>query len=89
MALTREEAWFKQADQDRDGAVGGHEAVSFFLKSGLSQEVLGQVRQLQQRANRNAQALICLVSQAPILWRGRRTRNTDLGVRSQRWRQPQ
>lgn len=37
------EAWFKLADQDGDGAVGGAEAVRFFTRSGLPQDVLGQV----------------------------------------------
>jgi len=43
MAITQTEAWFKLADEDRDGVVGGAEAVKFFLKSGLPQEALGQV----------------------------------------------
>jgi hypothetical protein len=38
------EGWFKLADQDGDGAVGGAEAVRFFTRSGLPQDVLGQVR---------------------------------------------
>jgi len=37
------EQWFKLADQDGDGAVGGAEAVRFFTRSGLPQDVLGQV----------------------------------------------
>lgn len=37
------EAWFKLADQDGDGAVAGAEAVRFFTRSGLPQDVLGQV----------------------------------------------
>lgn len=37
------EGWFKLADQDGDGAVGGAEAVRFFTRSGLPQDVLGQV----------------------------------------------
>jgi hypothetical protein len=36
--------WFRAADEDRDGVVGGGEAVRFFQRSGLAQEVLGQVR---------------------------------------------
>ena len=36
--------WFQLADEDKDGSVGGGEAVKFFLRSGLSQAVLGQVR---------------------------------------------
>jgi hypothetical protein len=44
MALTQSEAYFKIADADKDGMVGGGEAVQFFLKSGLHQETLGQVR---------------------------------------------
>ena len=35
---------FRLADEDRDGAIAGGEAVKFFLRSGLSQECLGQVR---------------------------------------------
>lgn len=34
---------FRVADADRDGAVGGVEAVQFFARSGLPQESLGQV----------------------------------------------
>jgi len=37
-------AWFALADEDRDGAVGGAEAVRFFTRSGLPKDVLGQVR---------------------------------------------
>lgn len=37
------EAWFRLADTDRDGAIGGAEAVAFFTRSGLPQDVLGQV----------------------------------------------
>lgn len=37
------EQWFRLADEDRDGGVGGAEAVKFFTKSGLPQDVLGQV----------------------------------------------
>lgn len=37
------EQWFRIADEDRDGGVGGAEAVRFFTKSGLPQDVLGQV----------------------------------------------
>jgi epidermal growth factor receptor substrate 15 len=44
MAITQQEAYFKIADADKDGVVGGAEAVKFFLRSGLSQETLGQVR---------------------------------------------
>jgi hypothetical protein len=36
---------FRLADEDRDGAIAGGEAVKFFLRSGLSQECLGQVRE--------------------------------------------
>jgi hypothetical protein len=36
--------WFRAADEDRDGVIGGAEAVRFFQRSGLAQEVLGQVR---------------------------------------------
>jgi hypothetical protein len=39
------EQWFRLADQDGDGAVGGAEAVRFFTRSGLPQDVLGQVGQ--------------------------------------------
>ena len=37
------EQWFKLADADADGKVGGAEAVQFFMRSGLHQAVLGQV----------------------------------------------
>ncbi|GLC36577.1 hypothetical protein PLESTF_001275100 [Pleodorina starrii] len=40
------EQWFRIADADRDGAVGGAEAVSFFIRSGLPQAVLGQIWEL-------------------------------------------
>ncbi len=43
MAGPQIEAWFKLADQDGDGVVGGAEAVRFFTRSGLPQDVLGQV----------------------------------------------
>jgi hypothetical protein len=43
MANPQVEHWFRLADEDRDGGVGGAEAVRFFTKSGLPQEVLGQV----------------------------------------------
>jgi EH domain-containing protein 1 len=38
------EQWFKAADEDRDGVIKGAEAVRFFQRSGLAQDVLGQVR---------------------------------------------
>jgi epidermal growth factor receptor substrate 15 len=34
---------FVLADEDRDGAITGGEAVKFFARSALPQEVLGQV----------------------------------------------
>lgn len=37
------EQWFKAADEDRDGVIKGAEAVRFFQRSGLAQDVLGQV----------------------------------------------
>jgi hypothetical protein len=43
MAGPQIEGWFRLADQDADGAVGGAEAVRFFTRSGLPQDVLGQV----------------------------------------------
>lgn len=43
MAGLAEQQWFRLADQDGDGAVGGAEAVAFFTRSGLPQDVLGQV----------------------------------------------
>jgi hypothetical protein len=43
MANPHVEHWFRLADEDRDGGVGGAEAVRFFTKSGLPQDVLGQV----------------------------------------------
>ena len=36
------EQWFRIADADRDGAVGGSEAVAFFGRSGLPQATLFQ-----------------------------------------------
>lgn len=36
-------AWFKEADADKDGRVGGKEAASFLSKSLLPRHVLGQV----------------------------------------------
>jgi hypothetical protein len=36
--------WFKLADEDGDGKVGGPEAVRFFQRSGLPQPSLAQVR---------------------------------------------
>lgn len=36
--------WFVLADEDRDGAIAGAEAVKFFSRSGLDQMTLGQVR---------------------------------------------
>ena len=38
------EQWFRLADEDKDGVISGPEAVRFFTKSGLPQNVLGQVR---------------------------------------------
>ncbi len=35
-------AWFQVADQDRDGLISGGEAVTFFQRSGLSQDTLFQ-----------------------------------------------
>jgi hypothetical protein len=46
------EAWFRLADQDGDGAVGGAEAVRFFTRSGLPQDVLGQVGWLRYSQGR-------------------------------------
>ncbi len=43
MAQQLYEQWFRLADEDKDGAVGGAEAVRFFMRSGLQQAVLGQV----------------------------------------------
>ncbi|GAX73708.1 hypothetical protein CEUSTIGMA_g1161.t1 [Chlamydomonas eustigma] len=37
---------FKLADEDRDGAIAGVEAVKFFSRSGLSQECMGQIWEL-------------------------------------------
>eukprot|EP00775_Hariotina_reticulata_P003445 gene3445-3716_t len=37
------EIWFRLADEDKDGAIAGAEAVKFFTKSGLPQDVLGQI----------------------------------------------
>ncbi|KAJ9523147.1 hypothetical protein QJQ45_023960 [Haematococcus lacustris] len=38
--------WFRIADQDGDGVVGGAEAVRFFQRSALDQSTLGQVWEL-------------------------------------------
>jgi hypothetical protein len=38
------EQWFRLADEDKDGKIGGGEAVRFFTRSGLPKDVLGQVR---------------------------------------------
>ena len=35
--------WFKYADENKSGFVEGGEAVSFFSRSGLPQDVLAQV----------------------------------------------
>ncbi|KAJ7951180.1 Calcium-binding EF hand-like protein [Quillaja saponaria] len=37
------DAYFRQADLDRDGRISGAEAVSFFQGSGLSKQVLAQI----------------------------------------------
>lgn len=37
------ELWFRIADENKDGVVGGAEAVKFFQRSGLKQDVLGQI----------------------------------------------
>ena len=39
------ESWFRIADGDKDGVVGGVEAVAFFGRSGLPQATLFQVRE--------------------------------------------
>jgi hypothetical protein len=36
--------WFRIADQDRDGRIGGQEAVDFLSRSGLSKDTLYRVR---------------------------------------------
>lgn len=46
MAQQIYEQWFRIADEDKDGAVGGAEAVRFFMRSGLQQAVLGQIWEL-------------------------------------------
>ena len=38
--------WFAFADEDRDGCIGGAEAVRFFGRSGLDQQILGQIWEL-------------------------------------------
>lgn len=43
MAQQIYEQWFRVADEDKDGAVGGAETVRFFMRSGLQQAVLGHV----------------------------------------------
>jgi len=45
------EIWFRLADEDKDGAIAGAEAVKFFTKSGLPQDVLGQVRLLKNQGH--------------------------------------
>jgi epidermal growth factor receptor substrate 15 len=37
------ETWFRIADEDRDNAIAGAEAVKFFQRSNLSQETLFKV----------------------------------------------
>eukprot|EP00798_Chlamydomonas_sp_ICE-L_P018643 gene18643-25158_t len=46
MDLSSIQAFFKIADQDRDGVLTGGEAVGFFSRSGLSTECLGQIWEL-------------------------------------------
>lgn len=46
MAAPSYDAWFRMADEDKDGAVGGAEAVKFFMRSGLPQETLGYIWEL-------------------------------------------
>lgn len=43
MASELYESWFKVADQDGDNKIGGAEAVSFFMKSGLEKKTLAEV----------------------------------------------
>ena len=43
MASPQLQQWFQLADTDRDGRIGGKEAVQFFTKSGLPQDTLGHV----------------------------------------------
>ncbi|GIL89869.1 hypothetical protein Vretimale_17992 [Volvox reticuliferus] len=46
MAQQLFEQWFRIADTDKDGAVAGPEAVSFFTRSGLPKSILGQIWEL-------------------------------------------
>jgi hypothetical protein len=58
-AMGAAEQWFKLADEDKDGVISGPEAVRFFTKSGLPQNVLGQVRvRFQQAMWRMLQAVL-------------------------------
>ncbi len=58
MAQQLYEQWFRIADADKDGAVGGAEAVNFFLRSGLPQNVLGQVRAICKSTRNVAGVLV-------------------------------
>jgi epidermal growth factor receptor substrate 15 len=45
------ETWFRIADEDRDNAIAGAEAVKFFQRSNLSQETLFKVLNLSITIN--------------------------------------
>ena len=62
------EQWFRLADEDRDGMIGGMEAVKFFQRSGLPQNLLGEVDALLSAPP------VCVVD----------TFCADMGVRLQR-----
>lgn len=44
---------FQSADEDKDGAISGGEAVRFFARSGLAQDILGKVNLLQRHQSLN------------------------------------
>lgn len=52
---------FQIADEDRDNVISGNEAVKFLFRSGLSQAVLGQVRELlRSEGSLQATSPLCL-----------------------------
>lgn len=55
------EQWFRLADEDKDGLIGGAEAVRFFMKSGLAPECLSQVRALGPRQADTCCHTCCIV----------------------------
>ena len=58
------ESWFRVADGDKDGVVGGVEAVAFFGRSGLPQATLFQVKEEEGRVCARAGARARVVAGA-------------------------